>query len=448
LHAIVAFIMSAFEAHRILSDGGKSTSELVVFVRWSSVRQKTKRLDEQGNIMTARSSSTTRRMLLAAGIATGLTVSALATNMAFAQEPIKIGLVAALSGQSAKSGEAITRGLTIAIDEINEAGGLLGRPVELVSRDDESNPSKGLLAARELIQRVGVTALIGGLDTPVALAIVPYINQAKVPFIDPWAAGTPITRNGAEVNYAFRVSAMDAYVGEALVDYAVRKHDIKSPGMILINNPWGESNEHALNEALEKKGLSAAGIEKFETNDVDVVPQLTRLKDAGADALFMVANVAPSAQVVKSLDRMGWDVPIVSHWGPSGGRFTELAGPSGERVHFIQTFIFTDNQSDKATDLMAKLKAKFTDIKEVADVTPSTGIANAYDSMHLLALAIEQAGTTDGPAVREALENIDVYDGLIKKYEKPFSAENHDAINPEDYIFVNFVDGKILPLDN
>lgn len=83
-----------------------------------------------------------------------------------AEDPIKVGLVAALSGQSAKSGEAITRGLTIAIEEINASGGILGRPVELVRRDDESNPSKGLLAARELVQREDVAVLFGGLDTP------------------------------------------------------------------------------------------------------------------------------------------------------------------------------------------------------------------------------------------------------------------------------------------
>ena len=212
-----------------------------------------------------------RRTLLAAGLAAGVSVAAAVTGTA-QEDPIKIGLVAALSGQSAKSGEAITRGLTIAIDEINASGGLLGRQVELVSRDDESNPSKGLLAARELVQRQGVAALIGGLDTPVALAIVPFINQARVPFIDPWAAGTPITRNGAEENYAFRVSAVDAYVGEALVGYAVKEHGTAKPGMILINNPWGESNEDALTEALSSRGMSAVGIEKFETNDVDVVP--------------------------------------------------------------------------------------------------------------------------------------------------------------------------------
>ena len=118
--------------------------------------------------------------------------------------------------------------------------------------------------------------------------------------------------------------------------------------MILINNSWGESNEAGLKAALAEKNMPYAAIEKFQDADVDVVPQLTRLKEAGADVLFMVANVAPSSQVVKSLDRMGWDVPIVSHWGPAGGRFSELAGPSGAKVHFIQTFSFSGKLSPKA----------------------------------------------------------------------------------------------------
>ena len=192
-----------------------------------------------------------------------------------AQETVKLGLVAAMSGQSAKSGEAIVRGLSLAIDEINAKGGVLGKKVELLVRDDESNPAKGVLAARELVQREKVAALFGGLDTPVSIAIVPFANQAKVPFMGVWAAGTPITQNGAAENYVFRVSAVDDLVDVALVDYAIKKYGAKKPGLILINNPWGESNEKGLKAALAAKNLPYAGIEKFETNDVDVVPQLT-----------------------------------------------------------------------------------------------------------------------------------------------------------------------------
>ena len=284
-----------------------------------------------------------RRSLLLAGA-----VALLAVAAGLAQDTIKLGLVAAMSGQSAKSGEAIVRGLSLAIDEINAKGGLLGKKVTLLVRDDESNPAKGVVAARELVQREKVAALFGGLDTPVSLAIVPFVNGAKVPFMGVWAAGTAITRNGAAENYVFRVSAVDDIVDVALVDYAVKKYAAKKPGMMLINNPWGESNEQGLKAALEAKNIPYAGIEKFETNDVDVVPQLTRLKQAGSDVLFLVANVAPSAQVVKSLDRMSWDVPIVSHWGPAGGRFSELAGPSGAKVHFIQTYSFSGKLSPQA----------------------------------------------------------------------------------------------------
>jgi branched-chain amino acid transport system substrate-binding protein len=372
----------------------------------------------------------------------------LAATPGHAQQSVKLGLVAAMSGQSAKAGEAIVRGLSLAVDEINAKGGLLGRKVELLVRDDESNPAKGVIAARELVQRERVAALFGGLDTPVSLAIVPFVNGAKVPFMGTWAAGTPITVNGAKENYVFRVSAVDELVDIALVDYAVKKYGAKKPGMILINNPWGESNEKGLRAALAAKNMPYAGIEKFETNDVDVVPQLTRLRQAGADVLFMVANVAPSAQVVKSLDRMGWDVPIVSHWGPAGRRFSELAGPSGSRVHFIQTYSFHGKLSPKGESVLAGLKKKYPEIKSLADVTPAVGIANAYDAMHLTALAIAKAGSTEGPKIREAFYAIGKYDGLIKTYEKPFTPTKHDALGPQDYIFTYFKDGQILPLTN
>lgn len=388
--------------------------------------------------------SRTRRAVLAGA---AMLLSA-ALVPAQAQDTIKFGLVAALSGQSAQSGQAIIRGLTIAIDEINAKGGLNGKKVELVTRDDESNPAKGVLAARELVQREQVAVLFGGLDTPVSIAIVPFANQAKVPFIGVWAAGTPITRNGAEENYVFRVSAVDVIVDEALVNYAIKKYSAKNPGMILINNSWGESNEKGLKAALGAKSMPNAGVEKFETNDVDVVPQLTRLKAGGADVLFLVGNVGPSAIVVKSLDRMGWNVPIVSHWGPAGGRFSELAGPSAAKVHFIQTYSFSGKLSPKGAAVFAALKKKYPEIKTTADVTPAVGIANAYDAAHLVAIAISKAKSTEGAKVRMAMYEIDKYEGLIKTYSKPFTLKNHDALGADDYIFTHFKEGEILPLSN
>ena len=365
---------------------------------------------------------------------------------AHAQETIKIGLVTALSGQSARAGEAITRGLQVAIDEINAKGGVLKKKLELVRRDDEATPAKGVIAARELIFKEKVAVLFGGLDTPVSMAIVPIVNEAKMPLMGPWAAGTPITKNGAKDNFVFRVSAVDEIVDKAMLQYAQKTFNAKNCGMILVNNPWGESNEKGLTAALSAKGIKPAGIEKFEGNDIDVVPQLSRLKAAGADCLFLVGNVGPSAQVVKSLDRMGWKPPIVSHWGPAGGRFTELAGPSAKDVHFVQTYSFFGTQSAVGQKVLKALMARYPDIKGPGDVTPAVGVANAYDAMMLTAMAMQNAGSTEGPKVRDGYYKIARYEGLIKTYDKPFTPENHDALNENDYVWTQFIDNQIVPV--
>lgn len=373
-----------------------------------------------------------------------------ARNDALAAEPIKVGLVSALSGASAQSGEAIERGLQVAIDEINEAGGLLdGRSVELVRRDDESKPPKGLLAARELMFNEKVAAIFGGIDSPVSLAIVPLANQQKTPFIGVWAAATDITHNGADPNYVFRVSAVDALVDVKLLDYANRKLGAGKVGLMLINNPWGESNEHGLRDADEANdAVEIVGVEKFEAADVDMTAQLTRLRDAGAEAIIVVSIAPPAAQMMKSRERMGWDVPVVSHWGISGGRFPELAGPTAGDAHFVQTYSFFGDQSPVGQGVLDRLMQKYPAIKGPEDVLAPVGTANAYDAMHILALAIRQANSTDGDAIRQALENLEApYDGLIKSYSKPFSAERHDALGSEDYIMVQYDGNKVVPVE-
>jgi branched-chain amino acid transport system substrate-binding protein len=366
-----------------------------------------------------------------------------------AQEPIKIGHVAALSGASAQSGEAITRGLTVAIDEINAKGGVLGRKLELVQRDDESSPPKGLVAARELISKEKVAAIFGGIDTPVALATVPLINKEKVPYMAVWAAGTGVTRNGATPNYAFRVSAVDVLVDIKLLDYAAKKFGAKKAGLMLINNPWGESNEKGLVAAdADNASIEIVGIEKFESSDVDMTPQLTRLKEKGADAIILVVNTPPGAQMMKSRERMGWTVPVVSHWGISGGRFPELAGPTAGDAHFVQTYSFFGKLNPTGERVLASLKAKYPAIKGPEDVFAPVGTANAYDAMHLVALAIAQAGSVEADKIREALEDLKTpFAGLIKTYTKPFTAGNHDALGPDDYIMVRYQKDKIEPVN-
>jgi branched-chain amino acid transport system substrate-binding protein len=362
-------------------------------------------------------------------------------------EPIKIGLAAAVSGGSAASGEAIKRGMQIAMDEINGKGGLLGgRKLEMVVRDDEGNPAKGVTIARELVEREKAVAVFGGLHTTVALAQVPVWTELKHPYMGAWAAGTEIAQNSQKPNYVFRVSANDDYADKFLVRHATEVLKKSKPGLLLENTAWGQSNEVGLNKWLGQKNIKPVGIEKFNWNDPDMSPQLLRLKNAGADHIILVANAPEGAQVVKSRAKIGWEVPMVAHWGISGGRFAELTGELSDGVAFLQTYSFFGKQNERGQALLKALKDKYG-VKGPEEVIAPVGTANAYDGMHLVALAIEQAGAADGAKVRDALENLKVeYKGLIKSYKRPFTPEQHDALTDDDYLMVVWKGGKIVPV--
>ena len=277
--------------------------------------------------------------------------------LAQSKDPIKIGLAAAVSGGSAASGEAIKRGIQIAMDEINAKGGLLGgRKLELVIRDDEGDPAKGVKIARELVEREKAVVVFGGLHTTVALAQVPVWTELKHPYMGPWAAGTEIAQNTQKPNYVFRVSANDDYADKFMVRYATEALKKAKPGLLLENTAWGQSNEVGLNKWLGQKGIKPVGIEKFNWGDPDMSPQLLRLKNAGADHIIMVANAPEGAQVVKSRAKIGWEIPMVAHWGISGGRFAELTGDLSDGVAFLQTYSFFGKQNERGEALLKALK--------------------------------------------------------------------------------------------
>jgi len=261
-----------------------------------------------------------------------------------------------------------------------------------------------------------------------------------------WAAGTNITRNGQTPNYVFRVSANDDYVDRFLSRYAMETMKKSKPGLLLENTPWGQSNETGLTKWFGEKGIKAVGVERFNWGDPDMSPQLLRLKNAGADHIVLVANAPEGAQVLRSKAKLGWDTAMISHWGISGGRFAELTGDLSEGVTFLQTYTFFGRQNERGQYVLKVLREKHG-IKEPGDVIAPVGTANAYDGLHLVALAIEQAGATDGSKVRDALESLkSEYKGLIKSYKRPFTAEQHDALTDEDYVMVVWKGGKIVPV--
>src|SRR6185503_1179442 len=232
----------------------------------------------------------TRRTLLSFVLVLAIVMTTVVAGFTQTKPPVVVALVAAMSGGSALSGEAIKRGLTIAIDEINARGGVLGgSKLELVIRDEEGNPSKGVTAARDVIEREKAVAVFGGLHSPVGLAMLPVFHELKVPYVGTWAAATNITRNGRTPNFMFRVSANDDFVDHFLARHVTEHLGKKKPGVILENTPWGASNQEGLTKWFSQMNIQPVGIEKFNWNDPDMSPQLLRLKNGGADSIVMVA---------------------------------------------------------------------------------------------------------------------------------------------------------------
>ena len=365
---------------------------------------------------------------------------------------IVIGLDADMSSAASQSGEAIRRGVVLAIEEINAGGGLLGRQLELVVRDHRGNPDRGIDNIDEFAGMRDVIAVVGGLHTPVALRELDAIHEAKLIYLGPWAAGTPIVENGFSPNFVFRVSVRDEYAGGFLVDRALSR-GMRRIGFLLERTAWGRSNERAMLAALEARGIQPAGIEWVNLGEYELAGQLNRLIDrAQADSVILVSNPLEGAAVVGAMaSRAEADrVPIISHWGITGANFVELARGdlSSVDLSFLQTHSFLEprfeNRSRAFVDAYA---ARFEDCETPQEIFSPVGTAHAYDVIHLLALAVERAGTVEREKVRDALEGDLMFDGLVKKYRAPFSPEHHDALSAEEFILAEFAsDGTIHPI--
>lgn len=368
-----------------------------------------------------------------------------------ATAPIIVGLDADMSSGSAPAGEAIRRGAILAIREINSAGGVLGRPLKLVVRDHKGNPARGLDNIEDFAKDDNLVAVIGGLHTPVALHELEAIHRLKIIYLGPWAAGTPVVDNGHAPNFVFRVSVRDQYAGGYLVGHAKNK-GYRKIGLLLERTGWGRSNEKAMRSAIERHGLRQVGIEWFNWGVRDLSKQINNLVVAGAEAVLLVANAREGAVAVRAMAGRSSSsrVPVISHWGITGGNFPEIVGTDLDKVdlQFLQTFSFiSPPYPDRAKKVFAAYRKAFAGVDGPEDVFSPVGTAHAYDLVHLLAAAIRKAGTTDRSEVRDALEQLDRYEGLVRDYDPPFTPLRHDALTTADFRMATFADGgAIVPI--
>jgi branched-chain amino acid transport system substrate-binding protein len=348
----------------------------------------------------------------------------------FAADSIKIGLSGHFTGGSSPMGISMRDGAKLAVEEINKAGGVLGRQIQLVERDDEAKPERGVQITQELINKEHVVATLGFANTGVSQSSQRFYQEAKIPVINNVSTGSIVTKQFLPPefadNYIFRNSAYDGIQSQMIVEEAVGRRKFTKVAILHDSTNYGQLGRDDLEKALAAKGIKAVAEEKFNVKDVDMTPQLLKAKEAGAQAILTYAIGPELAQIALGMKKLGWKVPMIGSWTLSMANFIDNAGAESEGIRMPQTFIQEPNTPKRKAFIDAYLKA----YHPTNDRIPSpVSAAQSYDSVYLIAAAIKQAGNTDGPKVREALENLkDKVEGVVTIYDHPYTHDNHEAI--------------------
>jgi branched-chain amino acid transport system substrate-binding protein len=370
---------------------------------------------------------------------------------AAASAPILIGLDGEFGLNNSTSAQAIERGITLAIDEINRAGGLLGgRPVQLVAKDHRSMPARGIKNIKEFADMPGLVAVFGGRFSPVLIEELPTILETRTLLLAVWSSADSIVDNGSHPNYVFRLSLRDSLAMPAMLAHA-RKVGVKKVGLLLTNTAWGRSNLAAAERTFAEGRLPrlvATGW--YNWRDQSLIDKYEALEKAGAEAIILVANDDEGAILVREVAALPASrrLPIISHWGVTGGAFVEQAGDALWNVDFsvIQTVSLFRCDPAKVARVLEATQRLFG-LSRIEQIPAPVGFIHAYDMTHILARAIALAGTDERSAVRDALERVENYDGLAKFYRRPFRSDDHEALTSAELFMARYRrDGALVPI--
>lgn len=386
-----------------------------------------------------------RRQLLQAGAAL---LAAPMLPAAAQTRPILLGMDGEFGLSKSTSAQAIEIGMKVAVSEINRSGGVLGRKFEIVTRDHRSIPARGIRNIREFAEMPDLAAVFGGRFSPVIIEQLPALKAARLPFLAVWSAADAIVENGMVPNYIFRLSLRDSLAMSTMLGSAQRR-GFERVGLLLTNTSWGRSNL----KAAEQFTMATANVPKivatawYNWTEGSLLDKYQKLVNAGAQAIALVANDDEAAVLVREMAPLPEKerVPVISHWGITGGEFVRQAGPALRQVDLsvVQTFSFFKADPKVVQPFMQSLE-KVAGIKRIEDIQSPVGVAHAYDMTHILARAIKLAGSIERPLIRDALEQVRNYKGLIKHYAQPFTAQRHEALDARDLLMARYRDDGVL----
>jgi branched-chain amino acid transport system substrate-binding protein len=356
-----------------------------------------------------------------------------------AADPVRIGTILSVSGPAAFLGQDMKDGAQLAVDEINQGGGIGGRKIEWIFYDAQSQTQQAIAEARRLLSNDGVEIIVGGGNmSGIALAIAPMAEAAKIPFVSTEGASA-IVNPVAERRFVFKSTVDDYLVLQRAADYFDKK-GLRKIGLLADTSGFGQGATEQLKIVAKERNLDAI-LESFTPNDTDLVPQLSRIRDAGAEAVICWTVTPAGVVFLKQAQQLGLDekLTLVHSYGFVTGKYMELAGGAAAKLLLLSQKFVVGDQLPDSDPVKPKIAALTDSFKRRFNRTPNQFVAQTYDAVYLAKMALASGGS-DREKVREALENIRDYQCASGVFS--FSPERHSGLAKSNIVLVNWANGR------
>jgi branched-chain amino acid transport system substrate-binding protein len=373
-----------------------------------------------------------RQALKSAGAA--IVASSLAKPAIAAKDPIPIGYLPALTGPSSSTGVGINRGIQLAVKEINDAGGIDGRPLELITRDTQSDPTKAVNGAAELTRGQNVSVVFGPVNSGESLAVVPLLARTNTPQVHPCWVDT--LTDVQKYPMCFRNAPTNQQIGGAANRYVVEVLTRKKVAVISDTTGYGTASVNAYVPMLKARGAEVVYQGNVDAANPDLKPELLRMQSAGAEAIMpWSVNAGFLSRIINTRGDMGWDVPIVGQTTLGSGQTKALLEkPEYWAKVYPNNFrpvCYTAGGKlpDRTTEFLGRLKSANIDMGD----TLLWWIALGYDSPRMIGQAMKAVGTEPAKLV-EYLNALKGFPGVYG--DITFSPERHDGYPDEEVVMV------------
>jgi branched-chain amino acid transport system substrate-binding protein len=357
-----------------------------------------------------------RRLGLLAGLLSLSLVAAGCSSDEKSGGEILIGVNIEQSGAATVLGSAELNAIRLITDDINRDGGVLGKQIRLVVKDNRSDPAESKRQVETLVEQDKVVGIIGAGTTAATMPFVDYVEQKKVPTISMGAADIIVAKR----KYVFRTPPNGtSFVAVMMQDLAAA--NVKKIGLLAVDDQYGDNGLRAVEAGSRQAGIKLVGTERFSPKATSHDAEVARLVAEKPDALLVAAIMPAAGKAAKAITASGFQGRVYFDGGAGAELFVAGAGKNAEGMFMVHSSILAANQLTATTPSALTQKEFFT--KYTQKHSTFSGYASySADAMHLMAEAIKKAGSTDRQKIRDALESLS-YDGLTGSFQ--FSASNH-----------------------